>query len=234
LPYGGLIGAQSVGRIDPGNQTIFTFAWPGVPPEQLYSIPDGHFCLLARVERSSLYPFGMDYPEELGTHAAEDQASLNYNVQQNLPVGWRNIAISPNNPMDHIRVLNLGVLAANHIGRSRVMRFAIETLDRHGLRAHIPGAFSLRAAGPSLDRLLEVTPERHAEHHRGDGRFSLHDLSIRLRPHEVLPFAVEYEATGKVGDFAVRLMQYVETNRGPKLLGGQTFVVGKVRGLNAP
>jgi hypothetical protein len=232
LPFGGLIGAQSVGPIAPGNQTIFTFPWPDVPPEQLYSIPDGHFCLLARVERNSLFPFGMDYPEEFGAFTAEGQASLNYNVQQNPPVGWRNIAISPNNPLDH-RVI-LGVLGANHISQSRVMRFAIETLNRHGLRAHIPGTFSLHAAGATLDRLLEVTPERHADHHLGDGRFNLHDLSIRLRPHEVLPFRVEYETNGEVRDFAMRVMQYVETSRGPKLLGGQTFVVGKVHGLNAP
>jgi hypothetical protein len=234
LPYGGLIGAQSVGRIDPGNQTIFTFPWPGVPPEQLYSTPDGHFCLLARVERNSLYPFGMDYPEEVGVATVEAEASLGYNVQQNLPVAWRNIAISPNNPLDFIRRINLGVLGANHIGRSRVMRFAIETLDRHGRHAQIPGSFSLLAAGRSRDRLLEVTPEGHAHHHLGDGRFRLHDLSIRLHPHEVLPFEVEFEANGEVRDFAVRVMQYVETSRGPKLLGGQTFVVGKVRGLNAP
>ncbi len=113
LPYGGQIGAMSIGKIDPGNETIFAIPWTTVPPEQAYSIPDGHFCLTARAERSSLYPFGMDYPEEAGAFSADGQGSLQYNVQNNLPIAWRNIAITPARKDDlHIR---LGVLGANHI-----------------------------------------------------------------------------------------------------------------------
>ena len=95
LPLGGLIGAVPIGTIDPGNETIFTIPWEGVPLAQYYTTPDGNFCLLARVERYSLYPFGMDTPEEAGSFTAEGQASLNFNVQNNLPIACRNISIAP-------------------------------------------------------------------------------------------------------------------------------------------
>ena len=235
LPSGGLIGAQLLGSIDPGHETVFQIPWNNVPNTTLYSINDGHFCLIARVEREALYPFGLDYPEEVGTFSVENENSVGDNVRNNSPIGWRNIAILP--PQPKIGPLpppiHLGVLGANHVPRSRIVHFAVETLNRHGLPTHIPGHVTLQAVGHSRDRLLEKTPEGHAGHHLGDGRFALHDLRIRMHPHEVLPFHVEFQPSSTVHDFAVRVMQYAETRRGPKLLGGQTFVIGKVHGLNA-
>lgn len=66
----------------------------------------------------------------------------------------------------------------------------------------------------------------------GDGAFDMRDLRIRLHPFEVLPFKVEFEPAEEMNDYALRVVQYVETLRGPKVVGGQTFVVGKVAGLN--
>jgi hypothetical protein len=87
------------------------------------------------------------------------------------------------------------------------MRFAVETLDRDGVRVDLPGTFKLVATGQALDRLLEVTPEGHAGRHLGDGRFTLNDMTVRFRPHEVLPFSVEYESRHRIADFALRILQ---------------------------
>jgi hypothetical protein len=229
LPYGGQIGAVSVGQIDPGHETIFTIPWTKVPPEQSYSTPDGHFCLIARVERASLYPFGMDYPEAFGTFAADGQDDLSANVRNNLPIAWRNIAITETKAGDDIHRIRMGVLGANHVAGSRVMRFALETLDCDGKPSELPGTFMLLATDQALERLRDAAPDCYL----GDGRFRLHDMCVRFHPHEVLPFWVEYETPHRIPDFAVRILQYVVTEKGDKLMGGQTFVVGKVRGLNA-
>ena len=125
----------------------------------------------------------------------------------------------------------LGRLALGQVLFARVMRFAVQTLNRHGLPAHLPGTVMLHAAGPTRERLLSASAEGHAAQHAGDGRFHLHDLAVRLAAHEVLPFHVEFLPAEPVTDFAVRVVQYVETRRGPRLVGGQTFVVGKVRGF---
>jgi len=74
---GGQIGAAPLGQIDPGNETIFQFEWSNVPDPTQYN---GHFCLLARIEASSLYPFGMTFPEE--TNLA-NEAALIQNVADN-------------------------------------------------------------------------------------------------------------------------------------------------------
>jgi len=55
--------------------------------------------------------------------------------------------------------------------------------------------------------------------------------NIRLRPKEVFPFHVEFEPTEDVRDFVVRVVQYIDVDGVDEVLGGQTFVVGKVRGF---
>jgi len=74
---GGQIGAAPLGQIDPGNETIFQFEWSNVPDPTQYN---GRLCLLARIEASSLYPFGMTFPEE--TNLA-NEAALIQNVTDN-------------------------------------------------------------------------------------------------------------------------------------------------------
>jgi hypothetical protein len=232
LKLGDLIGAQPVGLINPGDETIFAFNW-NVPNTAQYSVSDGHFCLIARVERNSLYPFGMDYPEEVGVFSAENEKSVGDNTRNNDVIGWRNVAVLAPMAMQRRLPIHLGVIGANLVTRQRVIRFAVETLNREGLTAHIPGQFTLHATGRCLHRLLEQTPQGHADHHLGEGRFALHDLSILMHENEVLPFEVVFEPAGVVHDFAIRIAQYAETQHGPKLLGGQTFVIGKVVGLHA-
>jgi hypothetical protein len=228
-PMGGLIGARTLGAIDPGNETVFEFPWASLPDSSLYTVDDQHFCLLARVELGGLYPFGMTYPEEVNGVA---ESAVAYNTVSNSKIGWRNVTIiPPAKDVIHPVAIRLGVLGANHAPRERVMHFAVQTLNRHGLPAYLPGTVMLHAAGRTRERLMEPTAEGHARQHAGDGRFHLHDLAIRLAANEVLPFHVEFLPAEQVTDFAVRVVQYVETRRGPRLVGGQTFVVGKVRGF---
>ncbi|MFO1082254.1 MAG: hypothetical protein U1E23_16690 [Reyranellaceae bacterium] len=227
-PLGGLIGARAIGPIDPGHETVFELPWANVPDPGQYSLNDTHFCLVARIEEGGLYPFGMSYPEQVNGVA---EAAIAYNTVSNSRIGWRNIAILPPVAMMHRGPIRLGVLGANHAPHAKVMRFAVETLNRHGVPTRVPGTVMLHAAGAARERLLQANAEGHAAQHAGHGRFPLHDLAIRLAPHEVLPFHVEFEPAEGVTDFAVRVVQYVETRHGPRLLGGQTFVVGRVRGF---
>jgi hypothetical protein len=233
-PFGGLIGAQPIGTIQPQKATFFEFEWTSVP---VSTASDEHFCLLARIETSSLTPFGMDFPEE--TNGAGETA-LAYNVQQNSKIGWRNIAILPPPPVPpagaHGIPFHLGILGANYSPRAGNFRFGIETLARNGKPAAIAGTLVLHAEGPTLQRLLETRRDEEALRYLGEGRFHLRNIArgirnVRMRSREVLPFRVEFTPEENVRDFAVRVVQYVETDGGERVVGGQTFVVGKVEGF---
>jgi hypothetical protein len=229
-PMGNLIGARKLGTIDPGNETVFEFPWASVPNSSLYTVNDQHFCLIARIEFGGLYPFGMTYPEHVNGTA---EAAVAYNTVSNSKIGWRNVVIvPPAGPGKRKVPLQLGALAANHAPHARVIHFAVQTLNRHGVPVHLPGTVVLHATGRTRDRLLERTAEGHASQHIRDGRFHLHDLAIRLAAREVLAYHVEFHPDEHVTDFAVRVVQYVEGPCGPLLVGGQTFVAGKVRGFS--
>ena len=109
-------------------------------------------------------------------------------------------------------------------------------LDREGRPSRIDGKVIVLAEGPALKRLRETQfDEKRCEYLEG-GRFHLLDLArgmanIRLQPKEVFPFQVEFASTEDVSDFAVRVVQYIDVDGVDEVLGGQTFVVGKVRGF---
>jgi hypothetical protein len=93
-PLGGAIGQMQLPSI-PGNSEIYIqIVWPGneIPNPANYLAAAGgvvaaseHFCLLARIESTSVYPFGMSHPEEVGTATA-----LVDNATNNSAIGWRN------------------------------------------------------------------------------------------------------------------------------------------------
>lgn len=230
---GGVIGAQVLGTIQPGTATIFEFPWAAVPNSTLYSVNDQHFCLLARIETSSVYPFGMTFPEQ--TNGAGETALIN-NVENNSKIGWRNVAIVGVAAGMSPGPIRLGVLAANHSAEASNVRFAVETLNRDGKPAQIAGKVEVQAEGTTLKRLLATQFKENVFRHLGDSRFHLQDIArgienIHLRPTEVLPFHVEFTPQEDVRDFAVRVVQYADSDGASKVVGGQTFVVGTVEGF---
>ena len=90
---GGLIGATQIGVISPGYEAIFEFTWTNVPNPESYADTSGHFCLVARIEGNSLYPFDMAYPEL--TNVIGGSNVLAKNVLDNSTIAWHNITILP-------------------------------------------------------------------------------------------------------------------------------------------
>jgi hypothetical protein len=231
---GGLIGVQALGTIAPQSATIFEIPWANVPNSSQYSVNDQHFCLLARIETSSVYPFGMTFPEQ--AHGTAESAVI-YNAESNSKIGWRNVAIvAPAAGGMRMGPIRVGILGANYASQARNVKFSIQTLDQRGKPVSIKGSTVLHAQGATLRRLTETKFSPHPLQSIGEGRFQLHDLAaglgnVRLQSKEILPFHLEFTPAETVHNFALRVVQYVESNGVSKVVGGQTFVVGKVEGF---
>jgi hypothetical protein len=73
--------------------------------------------------------------------------------------------------------------------------------------------------------------------HLGEGLFHMKAPSkgfghISLGPKEMVPLHVEFTPPDGLTDFALRAMQYDVVDGKSRLAGGQTFVFGKVAGIN--
>ncbi len=74
----------------PGESVIMQVPWfPPDPKVASCTGNEGHYCLLARIERVPTYPFGM--------HSAE-ATNLPRNVRNNNNIAWKNIQIMPGDP----------------------------------------------------------------------------------------------------------------------------------------
>ena len=245
LPLGGVIGETQLPVIPAGTEIYAQIVWPGneIPNPNNYlaaaggSIGQaGHFCLLARVESTSVYPFEMCFPEEVG--GVSTPFALHDNVYNNSAIGWRNIAITP--AAGGVTVgpyFKLHVLGANYGGAGRLFSFGLQTLNREGEVARIKGTAVVKAEGRTLERLLATEFEAHRFNHLGEGRFEWLDPErgmgkIHLPAQELLPFAVEFTPEEEVRDFAVRVIQYLHVDGVEKIFGGQTFVFGTVKGFS--
>jgi hypothetical protein len=238
-PLGGFITATVLPMIPKQTQTYVKVTWSQVPIPGDYSTDVNHFCLLARIESSPLYPFGMWQPEQTGNLTT--QAPLISNVTANSAIGWRNVSIftqagalpPPTPPGPKIK---LGILGANYGPIEKQFAFAVQTLGRGGKLEPIKAKVVVHAEGTALERLRESRFERKRVSYLGEGRFHLLDLekglaNVRLKPRETLPFTVEFTPEEGVRDFAVRVIQYLDVDGTAKVIGGQTFVVGKVEGF---
>lgn len=87
LQIGGQIGNKVIASVSAGGFTTMTFAW--TPPKPADYAPcfggdASHFCLLARIENSSIIPYGMAFPET---------TDLWNNVRNNNNIVWKNVSI---------------------------------------------------------------------------------------------------------------------------------------------
>jgi hypothetical protein len=242
VPGGGMIGAVLIPKMTatPEQEVILTLEWPGGPPNPAGYGDAGHFCLLARIEANSLYPFDMTTPEVSDALGANN--ALSQNVLNNSTIAWRNITIlpetTPKGPpiRGGDRPIRLSILGGNYGLRGTTNRFALELLDRDGRPTPIEGVVTVHAEGPVRERLLACCADDKSCRHLGEGRFRLHDCSrglskIRLEPREVFPFRLTFEPKHAVDDFVMRVIQYVEVDGKEQVLGGQTFVSGHVHGF---
>jgi hypothetical protein len=236
VPLGGFVGAIPLPKIPSKSQVYVMMPWTTVPLPANYSSDANHFCILARIETSSLYPYGMYHPEETG--AVSTQTPLKDNVTMNPTIAWRNISIvtlaanihRPGIP------LKFRVMGGNYGSSARHVGFAVETLGREGMPEAIPARVTVHADGPALERLRATEFHEARFPYREAGHFEMLHLKrgmerIHLQPKELLPFTLAFTPEEAVRDYAVRVVQYVEVDGVEKVVGGQTFVVGKVKGF---
>jgi hypothetical protein len=236
VPLGGLVGAMTLPVVPSKTQVYVMLPWTTTPIPGNYSSDANHFCILARIEGSSLYPYGMYHPEETG--AVSTQVPLIDNVTMNPTIAWRNISIITVAASMHRPgiPLKMQILGGNYGATGRHVGFAVETLGREGRPEEIRGQVSVHAVGAALERLRATEFHEDRFPYRGEGRFEMLHLKrgmerVHLHPKEVLPFTLMFRPEEAVRDYAVRVVQYVEVNGVEKVMGGQTFVVGKVKGF---
>jgi hypothetical protein len=197
-----------------------------VPTGFLPNLPGMHVCILARIESTGLYPFGMTFPEKFGPGA--DSA---YNVQSNRGIAQHNVVFpNTNGP------IVLVVRPANHDKTGHTVGLHVTAIDRHRNPIAVPGRLTLKVAETLRSRLMALhTPAftlQGEELHLHDPASGLKDLL--LHPHEVLELPFSFHPHAGADDFALRFIQ-TEPHAGKiRTIGGQTFVFGTVEGLHRP
>jgi hypothetical protein len=183
----------------------------------------------------------MTYWEKTQTTDPGDPLLLSYNVVSNAKIAQRNIYIGiPGGGGSGIGgippiVFKPVIWAANFGPKIAPIRIGFQLLNEAARTISFAEShLVIRAEGPALDTLLER--ERDTIEYRGEGRFHISEPErgiggIALRPGQKLPLTIEFTPPHAVQDYALRVMQYDETDGTKRLAGGQTFVFGKVKGF---
>jgi hypothetical protein len=229
LPMGGSIGTRTLTAIGRGNDQIIGFRWEDTPDPNRYG-KDGHFCLLARVETRSTAPFGMAVPET---------TDLSDNTLQNNQIAWRNIHITHLEPaIGGIGKIGRGdIIIANHSGRQMHGRVAFQLINAQGeATSFAPGALSLRLDRKAMDRLTQTDYNRDMVQLGEDGSALLKEPGVGLEhlilePGETLACALAYTPDRANEGYAINVVQYALEESGERIVGGQTFVFGQVKGF---
>ncbi len=232
---GGFIGATEIGIISPGNETFFTVPWSNPPDSATFTVNDEHFCLLARIETTGVYPYGLDVAEE--TNLSSTVNPLGDNVAANRGIGWRNIAIVASaapmgSPKAPPRPVPINVLGANY-GHGTI-HLQVQTLGGNGRLLAMQPPVAIHAptgpigGGPHPVLMLKketavAEPELSTMVHT--------TAPIQIAPHQILPLQVTVTPPADEPNYAVRVIQYATDNGAQKIVGGQTFVFGQVDGF---
>lgn len=223
----------AIGVILPGQTSIIEIPWTDTPNPKDYSATfgtdDEHFCLLARLETSTTSPFGMSYPEGSGA----TQNVLIQNVLNNSKIAWRNIHITK----VVAKIKPGGIILANYSSVKMNAKLTFELLNNEGNPLRLgSNRLILGARGNALEKLNQTDFNRDFVQVLEDGKFNILNIengveNIILQPGEILPLTVEYLPTEKTEGYVLRVKQFAEEKGAIILIGGQTFVDGKVKGF---
>lgn len=102
--------------LQPGEAVVLEIPWYPPNPADFASFggDQGHFCLLARIETTTSYPFGMTFPES---------ADVSANTRNNNNIAWKNVTVVDNFP----GALRLTSILIRNVFKERVLtglRFA--------------------------------------------------------------------------------------------------------------
>jgi hypothetical protein len=225
----------------PGASAVATILWPPT----LYPTDSGntHYCLLARIETMPVYPFGMTYWENEVT-SGPAVGNMDYNVVSNAKIAQCNIYIGPQVLIiqpprgvgGHMPPVHIGITAGNLGSTPSRIRLGFQLLNPAGASIPFDSSRLVIHTKQSLcDRLIELVDD--FLEHLGEGLFHMKAPSkgfghISLGPKEMVPLHVEFTPPDGLTDFALRAMQYDVVDGKSRLAGGQTFVFGKVAGIN--
>ena len=254
-PIPGGIGCAIPSIAPSGSVIVGPIPW-NTPDPTRYESLDGHFCLLARIvtpneyyeensgsspSDSSILAFaGMSFPEATG-----QPIDLNQNVANNARIAWRNIHIVASEPGGGSGsagpyIVHPSSVVATNLGRFPLkLRVAFEALDADWRPVrHSAGPVRISAKGAAI-ALLERSSLGTLRAHESIPHLrscELRDLAtgiegLHLKPGEMLAFQIEYLAPPGVRDFALRARVYAVEHGKERLMGGQTFVFGRVRGF---
>lgn len=235
----------NIGIVGAGGSTVVTTQWSTMPDPALYGM-NSHWCLLARIETQPVYPFGMTYWEKNQTSDPGDPLLLSYNVVSNSKIAQRNIYIGvPGKIVGGLGGRGLGgirhfpftsgIRAGNFGPKISRTKIGFQLLNEAARPISLAESrLVIHAEGPVLDKLLER--KRDAAEYLGEGAFHLWQPEkgfdeISLRPGETLPLTIDFTPPHSLSDYALRVMQYDEVDGKQGLVGGQTFVFGKVAGF---
>lgn len=225
---GNPIGVQTIPAIAPGGSTILEFAW-SPPDPMVYTGPlapdQNHFCLLGRITTGGVSPFGMTFPET---------SNLYLNVQNNNHIAWKNIHVNDLLPGTQ----GPAYAVISNLSKER-MNAAIkfEVTDAEGRKGLLNKGKLMVTPSGKLSGMLQKgkmgrgirQTERGSFEVRMDGAVI---NNILLNPKEFGILKIQFlpdnkEATG----YAIRVIQLKEINGISQMVGGQTFVFGRVKGF---
>jgi len=227
---GAPISTQTIPVIAAGSSVILEFPW--MPPNPAtytgaLAADQNHFCLLARITTSAAAPFGMTFPET---------GDLYSNVQNNNNIAWKNIAVYNLNMSDAPAYAVVG----NFGEQSMKARFKFEVMDEQGVTGLLnKGIIRVTVNGKLKDIFKEYHPAGDGIKETGEGIFEVSKEgavwdNVVLQPHEYGTMKMEFIPANKNSierGFAVTVTHIDITNGAERILGGQTFVFGKVKGF---
>jgi hypothetical protein len=219
---GGAVSAPlMIGSILPGESQAMAIPWPSTPDPADYG-GDGHFCLLAFIAKPSTPAF-----DGFGG------TDLNQNVLKWSKVAWRNIHIVP------VLKGELGdIVLANHTDAAVATQVTFEVLDNSARPVTAnTGKLFISPIGAALEWLRQQQPDTRFLEAVDDGLYRVVDPAtgiprVVLKPGDVLPFHLSYVPRRKSKGFVVRVTQFSLEDDTRKVLGGQTFVAGQVKGFS--
>lgn len=228
LAMGGSIGTRTISTIARGNDVVVGFRWDNTPDPNLYG-KDGHFCLLARIETQPAAPFGMAVPETDDLHES---------TLQNNQIAWRNIHIAHNEGIvGGVGKIGRGnIIVANPTRRRMHSRLAFQLINAQGVvKEFAPGSLSIKFGDQALAKLHNSDYNRDLVQLAKDGVALLKEPGVGLEnvflePGETLTCALAYTPLSRE-DYAINVVQYALEDGGERIVGGQTFVFGQVKGF---
>jgi hypothetical protein len=225
------IGTVTIPSIPAGGNTILEFPWMPPSPD-VYTLPwlvgdKNHFCLLARITTSTAAPYGMTSPET---------GDLYQNVQDNNNIVWKNIEVYDLTSGDAPLYAIVGNLSNARIK----VKFKFEAIDANGIAGFLnKGKLRVEAEGKLKEILAQNRITGDGIKDIGNGVFEVEkDESILdniyLDPKDMGSFKMTFTPNNPKETekgFAINFTQIEDSNGVDKIMGGQTFVFGQVKGF---